>query len=85
MAKDKSRHQVMVGISIVNGVPRIRPLSSKEQKRFLKTHPNVQLPTFSPQEVIKGLELAMLPPSPFAENQLTDPSTLSIVNDPSAR
>ena len=85
MARDKSRHQVMVGISIVNGLPRIRPLTAKEQKRFLKTHPNVQLPTFSPQEVIKGLELAMLPPSPFAANQLTDPSTMSLVNDPSAR
>jgi hypothetical protein len=85
MAKDKSRHLVMVGISIVNGVPRIRPLSSKEQKRFLKTHPNVQLPTFSPQEVIKGLELAMLPPSPFAENQLTGPRTTSPLGDPFAR
>ena len=85
MAKDKSRHQVMVGISIVNGLPRIRPLTAKEQKRFLKTHPNVRLPTFSPEEVIKGLELAMLPPSPFAENQLTDPSTISIVNDPSVK
>jgi hypothetical protein len=83
MAKDKSRHQVMVGISIVNGLPRIRPLTAREQEQFLMAHPNVQLPTFSPQEVIKGLELAMLPPSPFAENQLTDPSMLSIV--PSAR
>jgi hypothetical protein len=83
MAKDKSRHQVIVGISIVNGLPRIRPFTAKEQKRFLKTYPNVQLPTFSPQEVIRGLELAMLPPSPSAENRIIDPSTVSIV--PSAR
>jgi hypothetical protein len=73
----------MIGISIVNGLPGIRPLTAREQEQFLKAHPNVQLPTFSPEEVIKGLELAMLPPSPFAVNQLTDPSTLSIV--PSAR
>jgi hypothetical protein len=43
----------------------------------------VRLPTFSPEEVMRGLELAMLPPSPFAENQLTDPSTVNI--GPSAK
>ena len=70
MAKDKKRHQVMVGISIENGVPRIRPLSAKEQKRFLKTHPNVRLPTFSLDEIKRGLEELVLthPTSPSLEN-----------------
>ena len=84
MAKDKNRHQVMVGISIENGVPRIRPLSAKEQRRFLKTHPNVRLPTFSLDEIKRGLEELVLThaTSPSPENQLTDPSMTS---DPSAR
>jgi hypothetical protein len=84
MAKDKNRHQVIVRISIdENGLPRIRPLTAKEQEQFLKTHPGLKLPTYSPQEIIKGLELALLPPSPFVENPPTDPSTVSVV--PSAR
>ena len=84
MAKDKSRHQVMVGISIVNGLPRIRPLTAKEQKRFLKTHPNVRLPTFSLEEIKRGLEELILThaTSPFAENRVIDSRTTS---DPSAR
>jgi len=76
----KSRKKMIVRISIdENGLPQIRPFTAEEQAQFLKTHPKVQLPTFSPQEVIRGLELAMLPPSPFAENQLTHPSTASVV------
>ena len=84
MAKDKNRHQVMVGISIENGVPRIRPLSAKEQRRFLKTHPNVRLPTFSLDEVRRGLEELVLThaTSPSPEGRVIDPTTIS---DPSAR
>ena len=84
MAKDKNKNQVMVGIRIENGVPRIRPLSAKEQKRFLKSHPNVRLPTFSLDEVRLGLEELILThaTSPSPGNSVIDPSMTS---DPSAR
>jgi hypothetical protein len=92
MARDKNRHQVMVGISIdENGVPRIRPLSAKEQRRFHKTHPNVILPTFSAAEIQRGLEAleeqlgTTHPKSPSLQSRMVDPSTISVVNDPSAR
>jgi hypothetical protein len=84
MSKDKNRHQIIVRISIENSVPRVRPLTAREQEQFLKTHPNVQLPTFSPEEVMRGLEELVLThaTSPSLENRLIDPSMTS---DPSAR
>jgi hypothetical protein len=65
--------KVICGISIENGVPRIRLFTPEEQRQFTKTHPNLQLPTFTSQEVIKGLELALLPQSPSPG---TDPTNL---------
>jgi hypothetical protein len=64
--------QIIVRISIdENGVPRVYPLTAKDQKQFLKTHPKLKLPTFTVEEINRIA--------------LTDPTTISLVNDPSAR
>ena len=76
MAKEEDRDQIMVRISIENGVPQVRPLTAEEQKQFLKTHPKSKLPTFSLQEIVDGLQEL---------NRMIDPSTISVVNDPSVR
>jgi hypothetical protein len=77
MEKDDNRDHVIVRISIdENGVPRVKPLSAKEQKRFTKSHPNLQLPTLSLSEVQRGLE--------ELERELTHPTSPSPANQPSA-
>jgi hypothetical protein len=38
-------------IDIENGVPRVRQCTAEEQEEFLRTHPNVKLPTYSLEEV----------------------------------
>lgn len=86
MAKDKARDQIIVRISMENGVPRIRPLTAKEQKQFLKTHPNLKLPTFSLAEMQEGLkelekQLGMThPKSSSFQNRMTDPRTISVMD-----
>ena len=47
MARKKSKNQVVVGISMENGIPRVRRLTAEEEKVFHKKHPNAKLPTFS--------------------------------------
>ena len=76
MAKEETRDQIIVGISIENGVPRVRPLTAEEQKQFLRTHPKSKLPTFTLQEIVDGLQQI---------NRMIDPSMISVVNDPSVR
>ena len=76
MAKEETRDQIMVRISIENGVPRVTPLTAEEQRQFIKTHPKLKLPTFSVQEIVDGLQEL---------NRMIDPSMISVVNDPSAR
>src|SRR5262249_54382093 len=71
MAKHKTRDQIIVRISLENGVPREQPLTAKEQRQFTKTHPNLKLPTFTLEEINR---IAM-----------SDPSTISVVDEPSAR
>jgi len=79
MAKKKNRDQIIVRISMENGVPRVRPLTAKEQKQFIKTHPKSKLPTFSLSDVNQGMtNLEQMA-------QIMDPRTISVVNDPSAR
>jgi hypothetical protein len=82
-------------LDIENGVPRVRQCTAVEEEEFLRTHPNVILPTFSVEEVnrlaLRGLEEIEKqfgkthPKSPSLENQLTDPTTISLVNGPSAK
>jgi hypothetical protein len=82
-------------LGIENGVPRVRQCTAEEEEEFLRTHPNVILPTFSVEEVnrlaLRGLEELEKqfgkkhPKSPSPGDQITDPSAVSIVNDPSAR
>ena len=38
-------------LDIENGVARVRPCTAQEQEEFLRTHPHVQLPTYSLEEV----------------------------------
>lgn len=63
MAQKMNKDQMLVRISMVNGVPTVTPLSAEEEQRFFKTHPNANVPTFSPADVSKGLTMleAMLP------------------------
>jgi hypothetical protein len=63
MAQKMNKNQIIARISMVNGVPRVRLLTAKEQRQFIKTHPNLQLPTFSLEDVNQGLTMleAMLP------------------------
>ena len=91
MARKKSKNQVVVGISMENGIPRVRRLTAEEEKVFYKKHPNAKLPTYSLAEIRRGLaeiekEVGTIrpqPPSP--ENLIPDPSTISLVNDHSGR
>ena len=91
MAKKKAKNQIIVRISMENGVPRVKPLTAEEQKQFVKTHPNLKLPTFRMAEIQRGLEelekqLGMThPKSPSLQSRMVDPSTISVVNAPSAR
>jgi hypothetical protein len=78
MAKRQNRDQVIVHISMENGVPRVRPLTAKEQKQFFKTHPKSQLPILSGEEINRRTDAVEI-------NQIADPSTLSVVNDPAAK
>ena len=98
MAKRRShrgrgrRDETLMRISIENGVPRIRQCTAQEQEEFLRTHPNVILPTYSVEEInrlaLRGLaeldkQFGKMPPtSSSPRNQMTDPSTTT---DPSAR
>lgn len=63
MAQNMNKDQVLVRISMVNGVPKVTPLSAEEEEQFFKTHPNANVPTFSPADVNQGLTMleAMLP------------------------
>jgi hypothetical protein len=82
-------------LDIENGVPRVRQCTGEEEEEFLRTHPNVILPTFSVEEVnrlaLRGLEeLEKLfgtthPKSQSLENRITDPRTTSPLGGPSAR
>jgi hypothetical protein len=100
------RNKTLMRLDIENGVARVRECTAQEQEEFLRTHPNVSLPTYSSAEiwqlthphvelptysleevnrrVLQGLveldkQLGKMPPkSQSAENQSTDPSTMSI-------
>jgi hypothetical protein len=82
-------------LDIENGVPRVRQCTAEEEEEFLRTHPNVILPTFSVEEVnrlaLRGLEEleklfgTMHPKLQSLENQLTGPRTTSPLGDLSAR
>src|SRR5208282_4820649 len=99
------RNKTLMRLDIENGVARVRECIAQEQEEFLRTHPNVSLPTYSQEEVwrlthphvelprysleevnrlaSRGLEQLdkqfgkMPPKSQSAENQSTDPSTVS--------
>jgi hypothetical protein len=47
MSQEKNKDQIIARISMENGIPKVMPLSAEEQRQFIKTHPNLQLPTFS--------------------------------------
>jgi hypothetical protein len=91
MARKKNKNQVMVRISMENGTPRVRQLTAKEEKEFYKAHPNVRVPTYSLGDIQRGLEQIenelgrMRPKSKSQETPIPDPSTISILGDPSAR
>ena len=86
------RNKTLMRIDIENGVPRVRQCTAQEQEEFLRTHPNVILPTYSVEEInrlaLRGLEelekqFGKTPPtSPSLENRVIDPS---MTRDPSAR
>lgn len=76
MAKNKTRNQIIVGISMV---PRVRMLTAKEQEQFIKTHPTLKLPTFSLEEVRRVTD------SLEEMGQMTDPRTISVATDLSAK
>ena len=98
MAKRRSprgrgrRGRTLMRIDIENGVPRVRACTVQEQEEFLRTHPNVKLPTYSVEEVnrlaLRGLaelekQFGKTPPtSQSPGNQMADPSTTS---DPSVK
>lgn len=88
MAKD---NQIIVRISMENGVPQVTPLTAQEQRQFIKTHPNLKLPTFSPEDIERGLEelekqfATTHPKLQSPESHITDPRSISLVNAPSAR
>ena len=63
--------QIIMRIDVENGVPRVRPLTAEEQKQFTKTHPGLKLPTFTVDEINR---IAM-----------SDPKTISVVNNPSVK
>ena len=89
------RDKTLMRLGIENGVPRVRQCTAEEEEEFLRTHPNVILPTFSVEEVnrlaLRGLEELEKqfgkthPKSLSLGSQMTDPSTISLVSDPSAR
>jgi hypothetical protein len=79
MAKGNARDRIIVRISMVNGVPRVRPLTEKEQRQFIKTHPKSKLP------VVSREELSRLADSLNDMTRIVDPSTISVANAPSAR
>jgi hypothetical protein len=91
MAREKNRGQVILRISMENGVPRVRPLTAREQEQFTKAHPKAKLPTFSPEEIRRGPEEiekelgTTHPRSQSPANLITHPMTISVVNDHSAR
>jgi hypothetical protein len=78
MAKAKNKGEVIVRISVEDGIPRVRPLTAGEQRQFLKTHPKSKLPTYSLGEIermVNSLEQI---------NRITDPKTMSVVTRASA-
>lgn len=91
MPKKKANNKIIVRISMENGVPEVRPLTAKEQRQFMKTHPNLKLPTFSPNDIKRGLEelekefATTHPIWQSPENHITDPRSINLVNVPSAR
>jgi hypothetical protein len=82
-------------LDIDNGVPRVRQCTAAEEEEFLRTHPNVKLPTFTVEEInrlaLRGLEElekqvgTTQPKSPSPGGQMTDPRTTSPLGGPSAR
>ena len=72
-----NKDQTLVRIEMVNGVPRVRQVTGKELKRFLKTHPNLKLPTVSLTDLDKF--------ATTLESQVADPATISVANEPSVR
>ena len=91
MAWKKNKNQVIVRISVENGIPRVRQLTGEEEREFYKKHPNASLPTFSPEDIERGLEAigqqfgTTHPKSQSPESLIPDPSTISILNDHSAK
>jgi hypothetical protein len=91
MARKKSKNQVIVRISVENGIPRVSQLTAKEEEEFYKKHPNVELPIYSPEDVRRGLEEVEKevgtthPESQSPEKLIPGPSAISLVNDHSAR
>lgn len=67
--------QIIVGFSMENGVPRVRTLTTKEQRRFFKTHPKLKLATVTLEEIKRAVE------SLEKITGMTDPSTISVVNE----
>jgi len=45
------RNKTLMRLDIENGVARVRECTAQEQEGFLRTHPNVSLPTYSPEEI----------------------------------
>ena len=74
-----NKDQTLVRIEMVNGIPRVRQVTGKELKRFLKTHPNLKLPTVS------LTDLDNLATTVEGMSQPADPTTLSVANEPSVR
>lgn len=89
------RDKTLMRLDIENGVPRVRQCTAEEEEEFLRTHPNVILPTFSVEEVnrlaLRGLEElekqfgTTHPKSQSPGDQTTDPRTTSPLGGPSAR
>ena len=79
MAQNLNKDQILVRIETVNGVPRVRQVTGKELKRFLKTHPNLKLPTVS------LTDLDTFATTLEGMSQVADPTTISVANEPSVR
>lgn len=79
MAQKMNKDRVLVRIDVENGIPRVRQVTGKELKQFLKTHPKLKLPTFSLADINRAVTTME------GMSQAVDPSTISVMNNPSAR
>ena len=71
--------QIIVRIDMENGIPRVRQVTGKELKQFVKTHQKLKLPICSLEEVNR-VETTL-----EEMTQVVDPSTISLVNNPSVK